>query len=142
MLNIISPCRIRAGSSRFDSYVLTLPSDGSLALIQRVTTTLSLNYLIDLRAILNCCSAFESIILEHTVLNPSIWEGHYTLTVLYSFFPLSFVNGAIGPIHFTVTLPFVVDVGSIVDVATRPSESTLAIFLVHGVHTFELVAFV
>ena len=65
----------------------------------------------------NLSASFEDIVFEVAVLDPPVGESHDTSTVIDAFAPLSTVDAAIGPVHFSVALALIADVVSIIDVA-------------------------
>ena len=82
----------------------------------------------------------ERIVLEKTFFYPSIGKLHPTDTILDSFVPLSFVTGAILPVHLTVAVPLIVLIAPFVIITRFPSEHAHTIFLIVLVGAFVHVA--
>ena len=82
----------------------------------------------------------EDVILESSLLDGAIWEGHLTVAMLYALLPLALVDGAIGPEHLAVAFSLIIDVAALVDVAAFPSEYTVAVLPILGILTIVLVA--
>jgi hypothetical protein len=84
--------------------------------------------------------AFEYVVFKHSFFQPPIGKLHPTYTVLNAVTPLSFVAGAISPVHLSVAMSFIRFVTAFVDVSTFPSELTEATFLIEFILTFICVA--
>ena len=84
--------------------------------------------------------SYKDIVLESSLLDGAIWEGHLAVAMLDSLLPLALVDGAVGPEHLAVTFSLVIDVAALVDIAAFPSEDTIAILPVLRVLTIVLVA--
>ena len=82
----------------------------------------------------------KDVVLESSLLDGAIWEGHLAIPMLDALLPLALVDGAIGPKHLTVAFSLIIDVAALVDIAAFPSEDTIAILPVLGVLTIILVA--
>jgi len=82
----------------------------------------------------------EDVILESSLLDGAIWEGHLTVAMLYALLPLALVDGAIGPEHLAVAFSLIIDVAALVDVAAFPSEYNVAVLPILGILTIVLVA--
>lgn len=80
------------------------------------------------------------IVLEVTFLESAIGEDDATRTVLDPASPFAFVHATVRPEHLALTVPLVVDVVSLVDVATGPCVHTLAVFLIALIFAFVTVA--
>lgn len=53
-------------------------------------------------------TSFENIILKNSYFLWAIREIHFSIAVLDSFAPLSFINASISPVHFSVPMPLIV----------------------------------
>ena len=82
----------------------------------------------------------EDVVLESSLLDGAIWEGHLAVAMLDALLPLALVDGAIGPEHLTIPISLIIDVATLVDVAAFPSEDTIAVLPVLAVLTIILVA--
>ena len=98
-----------------------------------------LDYLFRLRSPLNRSLTFENVVFKVPVFDPTIREVHYTFSVLDTLLPLSYVLGAVGPVHFSLSLSFIVDIVSYIDISTLPCEIAVTIFLIKHVHSFKSV---
>ena len=47
------------------------------------------------------------VVLKIAFFYVAVWKGHDTIAMLNSFLPITFVNAAIGPCHFSVTMAFI-----------------------------------
>ena len=119
-----------------------------LRAIQRIRGTSSFNHDISLSTfnfnLLRFTNGFsialENICVEVAVLDSAIRKGHNSLSMLDSFDPVSFVAGAIGPVHLAVAHALIVDVVSVVDISTFPGEGAHTIFLIVHIFSFKTVA--
>ena len=84
--------------------------------------------------------ALEDVVFEEAILNSTIWEGHNAAPVLDAFFPLTLVDGAIGPVHLSISLTLIVHVVSVVDVAAFPGELSLPVLFIVTVHALKSIA--
>ena len=84
--------------------------------------------------------SLERIVLEKTLFNATIGKLHPTDTILDSFVPLSFVTGAIFPVHLTVAMPLIVLIAPLIIITRFPSEHAHTIFLIVLVGAFVHVA--
>ena len=95
---------------------------------------------IQVRGALMVLISDEDVVLESSLLDGAVWEGHFAVAMLYALLPLALVDGAIGPEHLTVAFSLIIYVAALVDVAAFPSEDTITVLPVLCVLTIILVA--
>ena len=79
--------------------------------------------------------AFKCIIFKLALFNSSIWKLHLADAVLNALDPLSFVAGAVFPVHLAIPMPLVILVAALVIVAALPGEHAHAALFVVFVGT-------
>lgn len=102
--------------------------------------TLRLTPAMQVRGALMVLISDEDVVLESSLLDGAIREGHLAVAMLDALLPLALVDGTIGPKHLTIAFSLIIYVAALVDVAAFPSEDTIAILPVLRVLTIILVA--
>ena len=87
--------------------------------------------------------ALESVIFEEALLEAAVRELHLTIPILNASDPLTFVAGAIFPVHLTVAMSLIIFVTPAIVIARLPREHShsvlFIIFVVSFIHVALLV---
>jgi hypothetical protein len=70
---------------------------------------------------------YQHVILEYTAARWLANLVSLTDTILHTVFPLAFIPAAISPVHLPIAMPHIIEIGTVIAIATRPSENPLPI---------------
>ena len=82
----------------------------------------------------------EGIVFEESAPRLLSLFTRFAHTVLHAVLPLPFVPAAVGPLHMSVSMTYIVEVAARIDVSTRPYELPLPVLPVVEVVTFVAVS--
>lgn len=87
----------------------------------------------------HCVGSLIDVTFKVAFFDSSIWQDHFSMTMLYSVPPLSNIFSTISPAHLTWAMSLILEIFTLIYVTTRPDKYTESMFLISSIFSFILI---